>query len=84
VICDAFKHACRELDADLKVRRVLLKLFDDHVLDDIRAVYKAVNALLVRNSILPRSATALRETRRPVRRLRRRPHQRLQVRPWRT
>ncbi|RPI45994.1 MAG: DUF1631 domain-containing protein [Betaproteobacteria bacterium] len=53
VICDAFKHACRELDAELKVRRVLLKLFDDHVLDDIRAVYKSVNALLVRNSILP-------------------------------
>ncbi len=53
VICDAFKHACRELDADVKVRRVLLKLFDDHVLDDIRALYKAVNALLVRNAILP-------------------------------
>ncbi len=52
-ICDAFKLACRHLDADLKVRKVLLKLFDDHVLDDIRSVYKAVNALLVRNSILP-------------------------------
>jgi hypothetical protein len=33
---------------------VLLKLFDDHVLDDIRTVYKAVNALLVQNSILPK------------------------------
>ena len=54
VICDAYKHACRQLDANVNVRRVLLKLFDDHVLDDIRSVYKAVNALLVRNSILPR------------------------------
>jgi hypothetical protein len=53
VICDAFKHACRELEVDTGVRRALLKLFDDHVLDDIRAVYKAVNALLVRNAILP-------------------------------
>ncbi len=54
VVCDAYKHACRQLDADTRVRRVLLKLFDDHVLDDIRSVYKAVNALLVRNSILPK------------------------------
>jgi hypothetical protein len=52
-ICDAFKLACRKLDVDLKKRQVLLKLFDDGVLDDIRSVYKAVNALLVRHSILP-------------------------------
>lgn len=52
-ICDAFKLACRKLDVELKMRKVLLKLFDDGVLDDIRSVYKAVNALLVRNSILP-------------------------------
>ena len=54
VICDAYKHACRQLDADVNARRVLLKLFDDHVVDDIRSVYKAVNALLVQNSILPK------------------------------
>jgi hypothetical protein len=33
---------------------VLVKLFDDHVLDDVRSIYKAVNALLVQNSILPK------------------------------
>jgi len=54
VICDAYKHACRQADADVAVRRVLLRLFDDHVLDEIRSVYKAVNALLVQNSILPK------------------------------
>jgi len=53
-ICDAFKHTCRNVDSNVKVRMVLLKLFDDHVLDDIRSVYKAVNALLVQNSILPK------------------------------
>lgn len=52
-ICDAFKLACRKLDVELKMRKVMLKLFDDGVLDDIRSVYKAVNALLVRHSILP-------------------------------
>ena len=53
VICDAFKLACRQLDCDASVRRVFLKLFDDQVLDEIRSIYKAVNALLVRHSILP-------------------------------
>lgn len=53
VVCDAFKLACRQLDCDASVRRVFLKLFDDQVLDEIRSVYKAVNALLVRSSILP-------------------------------
>ncbi len=54
VICDAYKQACRHAVADARVRRVLLKLFDDHVLDDVRSMYKAVNAMLVQNSILPR------------------------------
>jgi uncharacterized protein DUF1631 len=53
-ICDAFKHTCRNVDTNIKVRMVLLKLFDDHVLDDVRPVYKSVNALLVQNSILPK------------------------------
>ena len=53
-ICDAFKHTCRSVVSNVKVRMVFLKLFDDHVLDDIRSIYKAVNALLVQNSILPK------------------------------
>jgi hypothetical protein len=54
VICDAYKQACRQVTSNARVRRVLLKLFDDHVLDDIRSMYKAVNGLLIQNSILPR------------------------------
>ncbi len=53
-ICEAFKNTSRSFESNVKVRMVLLKLFDDHVLDDIRSVYKAVNALLVQNSILPK------------------------------
>ncbi len=53
-ICNAYKHTCRQVDSNVKVRMVMLMLFDDHVLDDIRSVYKAVNALLVQNSILPK------------------------------
>jgi len=54
VICDAYKQACRQVTTNARVRRVLLKLFDDHVLDDIRSMYKAVNGLLIQNSILPK------------------------------
>ena len=53
-ICDAYQQACHEVAADARVRAVLRKLFDDHVMDAIRAIYKAVNALLVKNAILPK------------------------------
>lgn len=54
VICDAYKHACRQVDCPVDLRMVFLRLFDDHVLDTIRASYKEVNELLVENSILPK------------------------------
>ncbi len=53
-IVDSYKHTCRQNDSNVDVRMVLLKLFDDYVLDEIRGVYKAVNALLIKNSILPK------------------------------
>ena len=54
VICDAYKQACRHIDSNVTSRLILLKLFDDHVLDTIRSSYKSVNELLVQNSILPK------------------------------
>ena len=54
-ICDAYKHTTRQVDSEsIKVRLVMLKLFDDFVADDIRSIYKDVNELLVKNSILPK------------------------------
>ena len=53
-ICNAYKQACKHLEMDLKLRMVFLQLFDDHVLDDIRSIYKDLNALLVQRSILPK------------------------------
>ncbi len=52
-ICSAYKHACHQATSNVAARMVLLKLFDDHVLDDIRSIYKALNELLVDNEILP-------------------------------
>jgi len=53
-IVDAYKHTCRQIDPDVDVQMVLLRLFDDYVLDEIRSVYKAANALLIEHSILPK------------------------------
>ena len=62
-ICGAYKYACRQATPHIAVRMVLLQLFDDHVLDDIRSIYKALNEFLVDNEILPkiRFAVARRE-----------------------
>ena len=54
VFCDAFKNACRETEADAKVRAAFMHLFDEQLLDDLRAGYDDVNELLVENSILPK------------------------------
>ncbi|MEO7741401.1 MAG: DUF1631 family protein [Usitatibacter sp.] len=54
VICDAYKHACRQVECPVEVRKIFLKLFDDHVIDTLRSSYKEVNELLVANSILPK------------------------------
>jgi hypothetical protein len=53
-VCMAYKQVCKSVENDVKVRRVMLKLFDDHVADAMRGIYKEVNALLVENSILPK------------------------------
>jgi hypothetical protein len=53
-ICDAYRKTCRKLLEGVALRGVFLKLFDDHVLDEIRSIYKALNDLLVQNAILPK------------------------------
>jgi hypothetical protein len=58
-ICNAFKQTCRSIEPASKVRMLLHKLFDDHVLDDIRPIFKDLNSLLVEHSILPKIRYAM-------------------------
>ena len=53
-IGEAFQAACKVLETTPKVREVMRKLFDDSVVDEMRSIYKATNALLVKHSILPK------------------------------
>src|SRR4051812_28728320 len=53
-VCNAYKQTCRSLEPSMKIRMILHKLFDDHVLDEVRSIYKDINALLIARSILPK------------------------------
>ena len=53
-LCSAWKQTCRNLEPSMKIRMIFHKLFDDHVLDDVRSIYKDINALLIQRSILPK------------------------------
>ena len=53
-ICTAYKQTCRQIESNLKIRMIFHRLFDDHVLDDVRSIYKDLNSLLIQRSILPK------------------------------
>ena len=60
-ICGAYKGVCKGIESDVKIRRVLLRLFDDQFADKVRGMYKEVNELLVDNSILPKIKFAVKK-----------------------
>ncbi|HFE32770.1 MAG TPA: DUF1631 family protein, partial [Gammaproteobacteria bacterium] len=57
VICHAFTAAVDELDSDLRIRLVVYKLFDKHVVQQLDDMYSAINADLVAAGVLPRIKT---------------------------
>jgi hypothetical protein len=61
-ICGAYRLVCKGVESEVKIRRVMLKVFDDHFADKVRGVYKEVNDLLVDNSILPKIKFAVKKT----------------------
>ncbi|MEX1033026.1 MAG: DUF1631 domain-containing protein [Cellvibrionaceae bacterium] len=53
VICNAFVSAARELEADIKAKLVLFKLFDQYVVSELPAIYDGLNATLIEHNVLP-------------------------------
>ena len=51
---EAFRHACKQTGAEVPVRLVILKLFEEHVPDEAIDAYGKVNELLIANQILPK------------------------------
>jgi exonuclease VII small subunit len=69
-VCSGWKLTCRTLESEMKIRMIFHKLFDDHVMDEVRSIYKDLNALLIQRSILPKIRFGIRRgaggiTRRP-------------------
>lgn len=53
VVCESFVKTTQELDADIKAKLVLFKLFDKYVVNNLHEVYETLNALLIEQNILP-------------------------------
>lgn len=53
-IFSAFKQACDEMEAGLKVKMIILNLFDQQVSQEIKGIYKDINGMLIQNAVLPK------------------------------
>ena len=67
-ICAALKDACDQVQADFKVRLVLLQHLERHAEEEVRHIYRDVNAHLVQRRILPDVKPAVRRADAPPRR----------------
>lgn len=52
-LCDCFRQAMRELEADINVKLIIYKLFERYVLADLEVVYDEINDALVNAGVLP-------------------------------
>lgn len=52
-ICGAFLQATRALDVDIKVRLIVLKLFEHHIITGLKPLYDTINKLLIDANVLP-------------------------------
>ncbi|GMQ95881.1 MAG: hypothetical protein BMS9Abin14_351 [Gammaproteobacteria bacterium] len=52
-MCNAFKDACGQIDADVEVRLIILKLFDRHVGAEAERLYCEINDYLVGQGVAP-------------------------------
>ena len=53
VICHSFINTAKDLDADIKAKLVLFKLFDQYVVTQLPAIHEALNHTLVELGVLP-------------------------------
>ncbi|WP_317930646.1 DUF1631 domain-containing protein [Halioxenophilus sp. WMMB6] len=56
-ICYAFLKAAESLDTNIKVKLVVLKLFERHVMNELPGFYDLANELMIQRNILPSLTT---------------------------
>ncbi len=52
-LCEAFREASESMDVELRVRLIVLKLFDRFVVSELGTLYQEANRLLVAAGVLP-------------------------------
>ncbi|WP_181298219.1 DUF1631 domain-containing protein [Pseudomonas sp. Q2-TVG4-2] len=58
-LCEYFLEACRSLGVEIKVKLIILKLFERYVLTDLEQLYAESNQTLVAAGILPELQSAM-------------------------
>ena len=53
IICNAFMGQVKRLDVGVKAKMVLFKLFDNSVVNQLGAIYKTLNEVLIDHNVLP-------------------------------
>ncbi|MGI0117396.1 DUF1631 domain-containing protein [Zooshikella sp. RANM57] len=64
-LCTAFVHACKSVDAEIKIKLVIFKLFEKYVLGELDKYYSDANNLLKTSGVMPH-LTAANAVRRPT------------------
>lgn len=59
-ICEAFRKAAAEIDADIRIKLIVYKLFDKYVMASLPTLYQHVNQQLIDSGILPELRPQLR------------------------
>lgn len=62
-VCQAFRGTLAELEVDLHVKLLVLKLFDKHVMGNLEGLYEEINQHLVQAGVLPQLKHQLMERR---------------------
>ncbi|GMU44842.1 MAG: hypothetical protein AMXMBFR25_28280 [Lysobacterales bacterium] len=64
-LCQAFRTTLPELEVDLHVKLLILKLFDKHVMGGLDGLYDEINQHLIQSGVLPQLKHQLPDLRRP-------------------
>lgn len=54
VVANSFKKACEVLEVDIKVKLIVLKLFEKKVIEGLHPIYRDINQYLISNNVLPK------------------------------
>ena len=57
-LCEAFLEACQGLGVEIKVKLIVLKLFEKYVLAELEQLYAEANEILVAHGVLPELKSA--------------------------